>query len=74
MATHKPIKIKITKFYLIAWIFGLLAVITYWKNWLLATGILLMIFFAYSRADYMHPPAEDNGKSGGNDDTDGFAF
>jgi hypothetical protein len=67
----KPIEIKITKFYLLAWVFGLLSLLAFWKNWNVTAVIFFLIFVAYSRADCVYPVDDDDK---GNDDLDGTAF
>ena len=71
MSNNKPRELIITKFYLLAWIFGLLSVLCVWKNWFVLAGILLIFFVSYSRADYRNPHVDNGNGSNGNDDDSG---
>lgn len=54
----RKIQINITKFYLLSWLFGLIAVINcYYRNYIITT-IFLLIFYSYSIADYRNPPLQ----------------
>lgn len=60
MATRK-VEIVITKYYIISWIYGLLALLCAYKGWPILTTILLFFFFSFSVADITNPPADTGG-------------
>jgi len=63
MATKK-LEIVITKYYLIAWIYGLLALACVYKGWWIIGIILLFFFFSFSVLDITNPPPVNTGGDG----------
>lgn len=62
-------EIRISKFYLLAWLFGLAAVFFFWKGWFITGAIFLIFFWSYSKADYQKPPHDNTN----DDDSSGLA-
>ena len=68
MPNKKPRELRITKFYLLACVFGVMTLLCVYKDWYFAGAIMLLFTLAYSRADYMCPPIENEQSSSDDDD------
>lgn len=56
----KKVEIHITKYYLLAWIFGLVGLACQYYEHRIVALILYFFCFAYSIADYQTPPPDDD--------------
>lgn len=53
MGDKKPIHIVITKYYLLAWLSGLIALFLVYENCIFTAAIFVFFFLSYSVADFM---------------------
>ena len=64
----RKINIVITKYYLLAWLYGLTGIgCIYYNHWIIGS-IMLFFFLAYSVADYQNPPKPPDENNGDNND------
>ena len=59
----KKIEIRLSKFYLLTWIFGLATLLLTWFQWYITAGVMFYLFLSYSIADIQNPPIENENDS-----------